>query len=116
MAALGAVLRSCRNADANDEFDLAGAVTEVQARELMRNAFGTPLPCAKPIKLTFVCGAGKGTRSRYDEKLPQWLMSELKDIGYPEDRGASLGSQGACKKQHGACNGGVRVHARWARA
>ena len=99
MAALGSILRSIRSADESAEFDLAGSVAETAARELMRGAFETPLPIAKPIKLSFIIGGGRATRSRYDEKLPQWLMGELRAMGYSDDRGASLGCQKAFKKQ-----------------
>ena len=117
MSGLGATARSIRTSLESDEHDLAGGVTEAQAVELVRAAFGTPLPCSKPLKVTFIVGGGKGVRAKYDEKLPLWLSGELRVLGYEEDRGASLGSQRCYKRQvrgRAAGRGGRCGRAVWA--
>lgn len=82
----------------SEEHDLAGAMTEVQARDLIKAAFSDS--SAKAIRITFVVGGGKLVRSRYDVDLAKWLTSELRALGYEEDRGAALGSAGVWKHQH----------------
>lgn len=82
----------------SEEHDLAGAMTETQARDLIKAAFTDP--SAKAIRVTFVVGGGKLVRSRYDADLAKWLTSELRALGYEEDRGAALGSAGVWKHQH----------------
>ena len=102
MSSLAAIVRAIKAAtDEGEEFDLAGSFTEAQARDLVRQAFTDPLPHAsKPLKFTFIVGGGKLVRARYDVELPKWLMGELRALGFDDDRGASLGSEGACKRQH----------------
>lgn len=91
-----------RTALESDQYDLGG-YSEVRAIDLIRNAFGTPLPApTKMIKCQFVVGGGKLVRSRYDDDLPKWLISALREIGFTEDRSAAetFDSQGTYKQQH----------------
>ena len=54
------------------------------------------------IRITFVVGAGKLSRQKYDEKAMLAVTSTLKQIDYVEDRGASCVNEcGGCyKTQH----------------
>ena len=54
------------------------------------------------VKFTFVVGGGKLVRARYDEDLPRWLSSSLREIGFVEDKSAAetFDSQGTFKQQH----------------
>ena len=54
------------------------------------------------IRLTFVTGAGKLGRARYDEGAAKAVTATLREIGYEEDRGASavLECAGSFKLQH----------------
>jgi hypothetical protein len=54
------------------------------------------------VKFTFVVGGGKLVRAKYDEDLPKWMTTALRDIGFTEDRSAALDftSQGTFKQQH----------------
>ena len=54
------------------------------------------------IRITFVTGAGKLGRQRYDENAAKILTSTLRDLGYTEDRGAScvVECAGSYKSQH----------------
>lgn len=54
------------------------------------------------IRLTFVTGAGKLGRARYDEGAAKAVTSALRDLGYEEDRGASavIECAGSFKLQH----------------
>ena len=54
------------------------------------------------IRITFVTGAGKLARSKYDEKAGQKLTAALRELDYVEDRGASCVNEcgGSYKTQH----------------
>lgn len=54
------------------------------------------------IRITFVVGAGKLSRQKYDAKAMQILTSALRELDYVEDRGAgcSFDSAGCFKTQH----------------
>lgn len=54
------------------------------------------------IRLTFVTGAGKLGRSKYDENAAKSVTGALRELGYVEDRGASavMECQGSFKLQH----------------
>lgn len=54
------------------------------------------------VRFTFVVGGGKLVRARYDEDLPRWLGTALRELGFSEDRGAAetFDSQGTFKQQH----------------
>jgi len=97
---LKGVARDVRLAVASEEFDLAG-YTETKSKEMFTQAFGRPLTAPKEaVQFTFVIGGGKLVRQKYSEELRKWISSALLEIGYVEDRGASVGSQGAFKHQH----------------
>ena len=54
------------------------------------------------IRITFVTGAGKLARQKYDENAAKIVSSTLRDLGYVEDRGASCVNEcaGSFKSQH----------------
>lgn len=94
-------IRAVTIADAGDQHDLGG-MDEAQATGFIRDAFGIPLEGTEPVKVTFVIGAGKGGRQRYHPDLGRFLSTALRDLGYTEDRGASLCAEcmGTFKSQH----------------
>ena len=68
----------------------------------MYDAFTEPFPLSKMIRLTFITGAGKLERQKYDENAARIVMSVLREQGYMEDRGASavMECAGTFKSQH----------------
>ena len=70
--------------------------------QTMKDAFAEPLPLSEMIRLTFITGAGKLGRQRYDEGAPKAVTSTLRELGYEEDRGASCVVEcgGSFKSQH----------------
>jgi hypothetical protein len=85
----------------NETFDLADAVPST-IETTVRDAFSEPFTLTEMIRLTFVTGAGKLGRARYDENAARVLTSTLRELGYEEDRGASaiLACAGTFKLQH----------------
>jgi polyhydroxyalkanoate synthesis regulator phasin len=91
-----------RAATTSEQFDLAG-YTEARAKELMVQAFSTPLDApTEMVKFTFVVGGGKLVRSRYSDDMTKWVTNALKELGYSDDRSAAVDftSQGTYKQQH----------------
>ncbi len=70
--------------------------------QTMKDAFSDPLPLSEMIRVTFITGAGKLGRQRYDEAAPKTVTSTLRELGYEEDRGASCVVEcgGSYKLQH----------------
>lgn len=91
-----------RRSTESDQYDLAN-YTEPRVRDLMIAAFSAPLtgPTAM-IRCTFIAGGGKLVRQKYNDDLPKWIISSLRDIGFSEDRSAAetFDSQGTFKQQH----------------
>lgn len=71
-------------------------------RFTLTDAFSQPLPLTNMIRITFVVGAGKLSRQKYDEKAMLAVTSTLKELKYIEDRGASCVNEcaGCYKTQH----------------
>ena len=90
-----------RGTGASAEYDLAGYGPE-QCEKLAQAAFGTPLPLADMVRLSFVVGGGKKVRQKYNDGLPALWADALKKVGFNEDRGASLAPEcaGLFKYQH----------------
>lgn len=85
----------------SETFDLAGQnVTTIE--NTIRDAFNEPMELTEMIRLTFVTGAGKLGRARYDDNAAKAVTSTLRELGYEEDRGASavLECGGSFKLQH----------------
>jgi len=90
-----------RSATESETFDLAGSSAST-IETTVRSAFSEPLELQEMIRITFVTGAGKLARQRYDEDAARILTSTLRDLGYVEDRGASCVNEcaGSFKLQH----------------
>ncbi|GBG33404.1 Hypothetical Protein FCC1311_096272 [Hondaea fermentalgiana] len=95
------VAKTIREGTTSETYDLKG-LTQEQANEVMKAAFEEPLKLPTMIKITLTVGAGKLNRAKYDDDLGKWVCNALKDIGYEDDRGASLSMQcaGSFKFQH----------------
>jgi hypothetical protein len=85
----------------SETFDLAGHSSSTIQKQF-RDALSEPLPLSEMIRLTFITGAGKLGRQKYDEGAARAITSTLRDVGYEEDRGASavLECAGTFKMQH----------------
>lgn len=101
MAAVSGIAASIRAATESETFDLAGH-DAANIRNTIRDAFSKPFLLEQMIRITFVVGAGKLSRQKYDEKAMLILTQTLKQEGYVEDRGASCVNEcGGCyKTQH----------------
>ena len=85
VSGLAASIRSCLE---STTFDLAGHDT-TSIQSIAHDAFSTPFPpLEQMIRITFVVGAGKLSRQKYDAKAMQVLTSALRELDYVEDRGA----------------------------
>lgn len=80
----------------SETFDLAGKSAATIERAI-KDAFETPFPLAETIRLTFVTGAGKLARQKYDENAAKSVTAPLKELGYEDDAG---GGPGTFKLQH----------------
>ena len=77
-----------RNMEESETIDLNNQnVTTIT--NTIQVAFAEPLPLKEMIRITFVVGAGKQARQKYDEGAARAVTSTLRDMGYEEDRGAS---------------------------
>ena len=89
----------------SETFDLAGQNAATIDRTI-RDAFADPFPPfpgdVGMIRVTFVTGAGKLGRQKYDDNAARALTQALRDLGYEEDRGASAIAEcaGSYKLQH----------------
>jgi hypothetical protein len=91
----------------SETFDLGGQSVSTITNTI-QSAFSKPLSLGqdgdknKMIRLTFVTGAGKLGRQKYDPDAAKAVTSTLRDLGYEEDRGAScvVECAGSFKLQH----------------
>ncbi|GAX24320.1 hypothetical protein FisN_4Lh436 [Fistulifera solaris] len=92
---------SIRGATESETFDLAGQGVSTIEKQI-HDGFKEPLPLSEMIRLTFITGAGKLGRQKYDEGAAQAVTRTLRELGYEEDRGASavLECGGTFKLQH----------------
>ena len=83
-------------------FDLAGQSVSSVTNTIQSAAFGEPFSLEQMIRITFVKGAGKLGRQKYDENAAKAVSSTLRELGFQEDRGAScvLECAGSFKLQH----------------
>ncbi|KAL3798505.1 hypothetical protein ACHAWO_002604 [Cyclotella atomus] len=92
---------SIRAAVESETFDLAGhSASNIETT--VTSAFSDPFSLTGMIRITFVVGAGKLSRQKYDDKAMQHVTGALKKLGYVEDRGASCVNEcgGSFKTQH----------------
>lgn len=100
-APVSGMAASIRAAVESETFDLAGQpATTIE--NTVTSAFSSPFSLTQMIRITFVVGAGKLSRQKYDDKAMQHVTSALKQLGYVEDRGASCVNEcgGSFKTQH----------------
>ena len=85
----------------SETFDLAGHGISTIEKQI-HDGFAESLPLSEMIRLTFITGAGKLGRQKYDEGAAKAVTSTLRELGYEEDRGASavLECGGTFKLQH----------------
>ena len=91
-----------RSSLTSEQFDLAN-YTEQRCADFVRAAFSAPLTApTQMVRFTFVVGGGKLVRQKYNDDLPKWMATALRDVGYVEDRSAAetFDSQGTFKQQH----------------
>lgn len=92
-----------RDATESETFDLGGQnVSTIE--NTIKAAFEKPFPPSldKMIRITFVTGAGKQARSKYDDGAAKAVTSTLRSLGYEDDRAAGcvIESAGSFKSQH----------------
>eukprot|EP00580_Thalassiosira_gravida_P010355 CAMPEP_0201644480 /NCGR_PEP_ID=MMETSP0493-20130528/30282_1 /ASSEMBLY_ACC=CAM_ASM_000838 /TAXON_ID=420259 /ORGANISM="Thalassiosira gravida, Strain GMp14c1" /LENGTH=606 /DNA_ID=CAMNT_0048119181 /DNA_START=27 /DNA_END=1847 /DNA_ORIENTATION=- len=92
---------SIRSATESATFDLAGSDAS-SIRTTVKDAFSSPFSLSTMVRITFIVGGGKLSRSKYDDKAMQAVASTLKQLNFVEDRGASciLECAGCFKSQH----------------
>ena len=92
---------SIRGSTESDTFDLAGQ-TPATVTTNITQAFKDPFPIDDMIRITFITGAGKLGRQKYDEGCAKAVTSSLRALGFEEDRAASCVREcaGLFKLQH----------------
>eukprot|EP00941_MAST-03F_sp_MAST-3F-sp1_P003764 g3764.t1 len=106
------LIKSIRSVTSSEEFCLSSCNDEQAVNDLMAACFTEPLDCAEMVKISFVVGAGKGQRSKYNGSLAKWVRNALNAVGYSEDKGACLmmSSQGLFKYQHDTGKNLIFIH------
>ena len=101
MSAVSGMAASIRASTESETFDLAGQNVSTITNTI-HSAFSEPLPLTEMVRITFVTGAGKLGRQKYDEGAAKAVTSTLRDVGFEEDRGAScvVECAGSFKLQH----------------
>jgi len=90
-----------RSSTESDTFDLAGqSVSTVTVN--IEQAFNELFPLEEMIRITFITGAGKLGRQKYDDGCAKAVTSTLRKLGFEEDRAASCVREcgGSFKMQH----------------
>lgn len=92
---------SIRGSVESSTFDLAGQNVSTITTNI-QTAFKDPFPISEMIRITFVTGAGKLARQKYDADAAKAVTSQLRELGFEEDRGASciVECAGCFKLQH----------------
>lgn len=85
----------------SETFDLAGQNTTTISNNI-QSAFSEPFSLTDMIRITFITGAGKLGRQKYDDGAAMAITRTLRDLGFEEDRGAScvVECAGSFKLQH----------------
>jgi len=92
---------SIRAATESETFDLAGQnATTITSN--IQDGFEEPFSLEKMIRITFITGAGKLGRQKYDDGAAKAVTSVLRNLGFEDDRGASavMECAGSFKMQH----------------
>eukprot|EP00978_Attheya_sp_CCMP212_P049233 scaffold634791_cov59-Attheya_sp.AAC.2 len=89
------------NIKESETFDLAGQNQTTISHTIM-DAFKEPFPLSEMIRITFITGAGKLGRQKYDDGAAKAVTATLRELGFEEDRGASCVAEcaGTFKMQH----------------
>lgn len=90
-----------RASDENETFDLAGQnVSTITSN--VEAAFAEPFPLKDMIRITFITGAGKLGRQKYDDGAAKAVTSALRGLGFQDDHAASCVNEcaGSFKLQH----------------
>jgi len=85
----------------NETIDLAGQnLSTITAN--IEAAFAEPFPLKEMIRITFITGAGKLGRQKYDDGAAKAVTSTLRKLGFEEDHAASCVNEcgGSFKLQH----------------
>jgi len=80
----------------SETFDLAGK-SAATIEHAIGDAFSEPFTLSETVRITFVTGAGKLGRQKYDDGAAKAVTSTLRDLGYEEDHS---GGAGTFKLQH----------------
>jgi len=88
MTAISGLAASIRGSTESSTFDLAGQNVSTITNNIQA-AFREPLQISEMIRITFVTGAGKLGRQKYDADAAKAVTSSLRELGFEEDRGAS---------------------------
>lgn len=101
MSSVSGMAASIRAATESETFDLAGNSPSTITTTI-QSAFCSPFPLSSMIRITFITGAGKLGRQKYDDSAAKTVSSTLRDLGFVEDRGASCVNEcaGMFKSQH----------------
>lgn len=101
MTAISGLAASIRGSTESSTFDLAGQNVSTITNNIQA-AFREPLQISEMIRITFVTGAGKLGRQKYDADAAKAVTSSLRELGFEEDRGAScvVECAGSFKLQH----------------
>ncbi|GKY97458.1 hypothetical protein MPSEU_000704200 [Mayamaea pseudoterrestris] len=99
--AVSGMAASIRNTTESETFDLAGQAPQT-IENTIRDAFSDPFDLETMIRITFIVGAGKLGRQKYDESAAKVVTSTLRECDFEEDRGASavMECAGSFKLQH----------------
>ncbi len=63
------------------QFDLAGW-SSVNAAKLIEEAFSTPIVAFSPFRISFIIGAGRLGRTRYNSELGKQISASLRLVGW----------------------------------
>lgn len=99
---LAATIRSATESETFDLGGLSASTIETVFQQAFEKGFSLPDDEVGMIRLTFVVGAGKQARQKYDAQALKTVTSTLQSMGYTEDRGASCVREcaGMFKHQH----------------
>jgi len=94
-------MKQIRTSTESETFDLAGQ-NIVTITNVIKNAFSEPFPIKEMIRITFITGAGKLGRQKYDDGAAKAVTSTLRSLGFVDDSSASCIPQcaGTFKLQH----------------
>ena len=113
MASFSGLAGKVRSITESDEFDLGSISSAYDAGRLITDAFSTPFSDRdEMVRVTFVVGAGKANRQKYDASLQKWIVAALKAIDYEDNKSAScdFDSAGSFKTQHDTGRNLIFVH------